>query len=268
MSHNRIPFKTAALVAAIVATPLTEAASRNYHEPTRGFFIEHGEVAPVRKASVELQTGRDLAGANDSNLGGGIRLGLSGGELLINSGLGDYDQNELMLKWGLPAMSGGNGVNWAVLGGISHLDAEDDATPTNEFEQTNLKVGVAFTLRADAGVFTITPMLVHADAEIHDGVGQPEEKDDTFLELGIGAYVGLIDTSAGKFSIGAEALITTQDEVFNYGNLNAKNDKDNTFALGVKWAYSERVHIDIVPLVHSNDELLGIPGLVRLNMAF
>ena len=45
-------------------------------------------------------------------------------------------------------------------------------------------------------------------------------------------------------------------------------DKDNTFALGLKWAYSERVHIDIVPLVHTNDEMLGIPGLVRLNMAF
>lgn len=266
MSHTRFPFQTAALVAAIVATPLTEAASRNYQEPTRGFYIEHGEVAKAREASVELQTGRDLAGANDSNLGGGIRLGLSGGELLINSGLGDYDQNELMLKWGLPAMSGGNGVNWAVLGGISHMDAENDAN--NEFEQTNLKAGVAFTIRADAGVFTIAPMLVYADAESRTGNAQPRKKDDTFLELGLGAYVGLVDTSAGKFSIGAEAIITTQDEVFNYDDLNVKNAKDNTFALGIKWAYSERVHIDIVPLVHSNDELLGIPGLVRLNMAF
>lgn len=267
MSLNRLPLTLTLLATAVMTAPLAQAAGK-YHEPTRGFYIEHGEVAPARKASVELQTGRDIGGAHETNLGGGIRLGLSGGELLINSGLGDYDQNELMLKWGLPAMSGGNTVNWALLGGIAHMDAEDDENPNNEFEQTNLKAGVAFTIRADAGVFTIAPMLVYADAESRAGNAQPEKKDDTFLELGLGAYVGLVDTSAGKFSIGAEAIITTQDEIFDYGGLNNKKDKDNTFALGLKWAYSERVHIDIVPFVRTNDEMLGIPGLVRLNMAF
>ena len=263
MSLNRLPLTLTLLATAVMTAPLAQASGK-YHEPTRGFYIEHGEVAPARKASVELQTGRDIGGAHETNMGGGIRLGLSGGELLINSGLGDYDQNELMLKWGLPAMSGGSTVNWAVLGGISHMDAEDDQNPNNEFEQTNLKAGVAFTIRADAGVFTIAPMLVYADGETRPAGGPAnEEIDDTFLELGLGAYVGLVDTSAGKFSIGAEAIITTQDEVYG-----SNDDKDNTFALGLKWAYSERVHIDIVPLVHTNDEMLGIPGLVRLNMAF
>jgi hypothetical protein len=264
MSLNRFPFKTAALAAAIIATPLTEAAGRNYHEPTRGFFIEHGEVAAARMASVELQTGRDIGGEG-SNLGGGIRLGLSKAELLINSGLGDYDQNELMVKWGMSKLSGQSTVNWALLGGVSHIDAENES---REFEQTNLKAGVAFTIRADAGMFTIAPMLVYADGETRPANGNTDKDiDDTFLELGLGGYLGLADTEAGKFSVGLEAIITTQD--YQYGEHNNDDaDKDNTFALGLKWAYSERVHIDIVPFVRTNDEMLGIPGLVRLNMAF
>lgn len=261
MSLNRFPFKTAALAAAIIATPLTEAAGRNYNEPTRGFFIEHGEVAPARHASVELQTGYP-------DLGGGIRLGLSKAELMFNSGLNDYDQNEMLVKWGMSKLSGQSSLNWALLGGISHTDWEDDEEPENtQYEQTNLKAGVAFTVRSDAATLTIAPMLVYADGESRENGQTDKEIDDTFLELGLGAYLGLFENEAGKFSVGFEALITTQD--YEYGSHNNDDeDKDNTFALGMKWAYSERIHLDIVPLVHRDDELLGIPGLVRLNVAF
>lgn len=269
MSLNRFPFKTAALAAAIIATPLTEAAARNYHEPTRGFFIEHGEVAPSREASVELQTGRPIAGQLGTDVGGGIRLGLPKAELMINSGLGDYDQNELMLKWGMTRPSGNSGTNWALLGGISQMNYEVNRFGADaEVDQLNLKAGVALTIRADAGIFTIQPVLVYADGEVEDSDGDKSELiDDTFLELGLGGYLGLADTEAGKFSIGVEAIITTQDNQYGADD-DDDADKDNTFALGVKWAYSERVHLDIVPLVHTNDELLGIPGLVRLNVAF
>lgn len=258
MSLNRFPFKTSALALAIIAAPLAQAAEREYNEPTRGFFIEHGEVARNGKASVELQTGSDGLGN-----GGGIRLGLPKAEVLLNSGMNDYDQNELMVKWGLPKFSNSEGqnssVSWALLGGIAHVDSEDDDTPNNKFKQTNLKLGVTATIRADAGIFTAQPMLVYADGKYNNA----EQIDDTFLELGLGAYMGLVDTEAGKFSVGVEAIITTQDNV--YGSSRAK---DNTFALGLKWAYNEHIHLDIVPFVHTNDELLGIPGMIRLNAAF
>lgn len=260
MSLNRFPFKTAALAAAILSTSLVQAAGRAYNEPTRGFFIEHGEVAPARKASVELQTGSDGLGN-----GGGIRLGLENAELLINSGMNDYDQNELLLKWGLPKGSNSSGMNWALLGGISHIDFEEDDS-NDEYKQTNLKLGVALTIRADAGIFTIAPQFVYADGEYQDGNNPNDDYesiDDSFLELGLGAYLGLLENSAGKFSIGAEATITTQDEEF--GN---DSDADNSFALGMKWAYNEHIHLDIVPFIRSDNEWLGIPGLVRLNVAF
>ncbi|WP_197473791.1 hypothetical protein, partial [Oleiphilus sp. HI0066] len=97
---------------------------------------------------------------------------------------------------------------------------------------------------ADAGTFTIAPRFVYADGD---------QKDDNFLELDVGAYVGIIDTQAGLFSAGVEALMTTADNT------------DNTYTLGVRWAYDQKLNVDIVPVVYSNDELFGVPGLVRVN---
>jgi hypothetical protein len=266
MSNHRFFLRPILLSLGITATHAQAEqpvpAQRQYNEPTRGFFLEHGELARNGKASVELQSS-----AGDSpDLGGGIRLGLAKAEVLINSGLNDYDQNEVMVKFGLPRFARDEGsttaINWAFLGGLAHFDTEDDAN--NEFKQTNLKLGMTATIRADAGIFTVQPMLVYAN-----GKAGNNKIDDTFLELGLGAYLGLIDTDAGKFSIGVEALITTQDHVFDFNTNNTnRRDKDNTFALGAKWAYNEKVHIDFVPFVRANDEWLGIPGVVRLNVAF
>ncbi len=214
---------------------------KTYQEPTRGFFLEHGMVSGSGKASVELHTGSD-----GLNSGGGIRLGLSNAELLINSGLNDYDENSFFIKWGLPRQNSvgteKTPLMWSTLLGIGHTNVEDDN------EQTSFTFGISATIKADAGLFTASPKLVHANGSNIDS--------DTFLELDLGAYVGIIETQAGLFSVGAEALITTAD------------DKDNTIALGGRWLYNDRINLDIVPFVFSNNDVFGIPGLVRLNIAF
>tara|TARA_R110001592_G_scaffold258236_4_gene522041 strand:+ start:14632 stop:15423 length:792 start_codon:yes stop_codon:yes gene_type:complete len=226
-----------------------------YQEPSRGFFLEHGTVAPSGKASVELYTGSgELYSDDDRRTGGAIRLGLSNGELILNSGLNGYDENEALLKWSLPRQNADGTeqtpIQWSLLAGLGYLDIDADNN-ANDYKQTSLTLGIAATIKADAGLFTVSPKLVYAD--IDKGT---QNDDDTFLELDLGAYVGIIETEAGLFSVGAEALITTADNT------------DNTIALGTRWLYNDRINLDIVPFVFGDNDLFSIPGLVRLNIAF
>lgn len=215
-----------------------------YQEPSRGFFLEHGTVAGAGKASVELHTGSDGLSS-----GGGVRLGLSGGEVILNSGIRGYDENEVLVKWGLPQQnSEGTSrtpINWSLLAGLSHFDI--DADDGGDLKQTSLRLGISATVKADAGLFTVSPKLIYTDGDI---------VDDTFFEVDLGAYVGIIETQAGLFSVGAEALITTAD------------DTDNTFAVGGRWQYNEHFNLDIIPFVFGDVDVVAIPGFVRLNAAF
>lgn len=223
---------------------------KTYQEPTRGFFLEHGMVAGAGQASVDLHTGSALITSDEGRrTGGGIRLGLSGGELILNSGLNTYDENSALLKWGLPRENADGTkktpVYWSLLAGLGHTKI--DVAGGGDAKQTNLQLGISATVKADAGLFTASPKIVYTDGDIFD---------DTFLELDLGAYVGIIETEAGLFSVGAEALITTAD------------NRDNTIAVGGRWLYNERINLDIVPFIFSNNDLVGIPGLVRLNVTF
>ena len=252
-SYTPLSLKPLALIALGLLTATVQAEQTNpaqkYNAPTRGFFIEQGTVNGAGKASVELHTG------NHMDQGGGIRLGLPRAELIINSGFGDDDENELLVKWGMrkvnPNNDGKSVLNWAVLGGISHLDVDDDeGNPNTDFDRTSLKLGAAVTIAADAGTFTISPMAVYADDD------DRRDADDTFFELGLGGYVGVIDTQSGLFSLGLEAILTSED------------DTDNTVAFGGRWSYNSRVNLDFVPIILSDEDTVGIPGLVRLNMVF
>lgn len=232
-----------------------------YQEPTRGFFLEHGKVNQSGKASLELHSG-----AATIDNGGGIRLGLPGAELILNNGLTNSGStlisntsNDATVKFGLPALSKDNSetnnFDWALLAGISSLDSDIPNT-----DQLHFKVGVAATLQADAATITIAPSIryVSNDATKNTGI---TDTNGTFFELGLGGYLGLIDTEAGLFSAGLELNITTQDNV------------DNQLTLGARWAYNENFNIDIIPLVlnnnsTANNDVMGLPGLVRLNVAF
>jgi len=245
MSLSVLTFSTLSTQAMAEKTPLKKA----YQEPTRGFFIEHGVVAPSGRASVELYTGSNELNALMSS-GGGIRLGLPNAELILNSGFDEYDSNEALLKWALPRQNKEGTkqtpLHWSVLAGVSHTDIDREAAGADT-TLTSLKLGLAMTVQADAGLFTATPKLVYADNDVDS---------DTFVELDLGGYVGLIETEAGLFSAGVEAIFTSED------------NRDNSFALGMRWAYNERLTLDIVPVVLSNNDLTGVPGLVRLNVNF
>tara|TARA_R110001599_G_scaffold67755_3_gene191075 strand:- start:2108 stop:2872 length:765 start_codon:yes stop_codon:yes gene_type:complete len=254
MRKTLLPLSIAS-ICSISTTLLAEQVTpkKTYQEPTRGFFLEHGTVAGAGQASVDLHTGSGDFGVpgldEGRKSGGGIRLGLSGGELILNSGLNTYDENSALLKWGLPRENSDGTkktpIYWSLLAGLGHTKI--DVAGGGDAKQTNLKLGISATIKADAGLFTASPKIVYTDGDI---------LDDTFLELDLGAYVGIIETEAGLFSVGAEALITTAD------------NRDNTIAVGGRWLYNERLNLDIVPFIFSNSDLVGIPGLVRLNVAF
>jgi hypothetical protein len=240
-----------------------------YQEPTRGFFLEHGKVNNSGKASLELHSG-----AATIDNGGGIRLGLPGAELILNSGLTNSGStiaassaNDATIKFSLPPLGNDDGENsnfdWAILTGISSL--KSDAPIANNSDQLHFKVGIAATLQADAATITIAPSIRYVSNDASK-LTPATNTNGTFFELGLGGYLGLIDTEAGLFSAGLELNITTQDNV------------DNQLTLGARWAYNENINIDIIPVVLNNnnirtptsnsDDTVGLPGLVRLNVAF
>lgn len=243
LKYTLLPLTLAS--ASVISTQAAAESTGTYQEPTRGFFLEHGMVAKNGKASVELHTGSD-----GFNNGGGIRLGLSDAELLLNTGLSETDQNSAFVKWKLPSQNSDGSKStpfvWSALLGLGHTNIENDDGSHNE--NTNFTFGVAASVKADAGLFSISPKIVYSNADQQD--------DDTFLELDLGAYVGIIETQSGLFSVGAEAMITTED------------DTDNTIALGARWLYNDRINLDFVPVVFSDNNFSGVPGLVRLNIAF
>lgn len=223
---------------------LAESPAAKYNEPTRGFFVEHGRVSGAGKVSAELHSGSD-----ELDSGGGIRLGLPHAELIVNSGLSAYDENEVKLKWGLGQLINQSSqsdadFDFAAIAAISHTDNEN-SQGRSTVDQTNAKLGAAATVAVDAATFSLTPTIVYVDGNI---------KEDTFVTVDVGAYVGIIDTSSGLFSMGVEALFTTEDDV------------DHSYAMGGRWAYNERVTLDFVPFVFSEGDRIGVPGLVRLNV--
>ena len=213
--------------------------SQNYQAPSRGFIIENGTVSGLDRVSAEL-----YSGSGNLNTGGGIRLGLSNAELILNSNSNANNQNDLLLKWAMKDYKlnaeTSHVINWSALGGISHVD-------TDTIDSFSFQFGASATIDADAASFTVTPTLVHIDIN---------DIDDTYINLGLGAHVGVIDTLSGLFSLGAEAIITTQD------------DQDDLFAFGARWSYNERVNIDLIPLVLGGTDLKGLPGMVKLNIVF
>jgi len=229
------------VTSALAEVPTTPTPKKQYNEPTRGFFIEHGTVSKQGQVSLELNTG-----SGNFDNGGGIRLGLPNSELIINSGFDANGSNSALLKYEMKdfktSNNSSNAIQWALLGGVSQFDVE------NGTHNTSAVLGVAATVGADAGTFTLSPQLVHSNSS--------STESDTYVNVDLGAYVGVIDTASGLFSLGVEGIFTTQDNT------------DNTFAFGGRWAYNERVNIDIVPLILQDNDLTGFPGLVRLNVMF
>lgn len=247
--HSTLTLISISLLTSTVSTTILAESGHSakpYNEPTRGFFLEHGTVSGANNVSVELHSGSD-----DLSSGGGIRLGLPKAELILNGGLNQFDENEALLKWAMPGFKPNTEtdhlINWSIIGGISHVGIENSTQGGGDLNQTNVKLGAAATIEADAGTFTVNPLLTFTSGDL---------KDENFIELGLGAYVGVIDTASGLFSLGFEANFTSQDNT------------DNQFTFGGRWSYNERVNLDIIPIILQNKDFTSFPGLVRLNVVF
>lgn len=237
---------------AAVAATLVFASSQafaqtpvNYQEPTRGFLLERGQVAAPKSFSVDLSTGVD-GGSNT----GGVRIGIPHSELIINSDLnGDEDANEIALKWGLPELRLGDAarLDWAVYGGIAHIDIEDNAG--NDTDYTNLVAGTAFTMEQAGLILNLNPEVEFAD----------DERDDTIFNLGFGAYYNLFDTEYGRFQPGAEVTVVSGGD----------DDEDDTVVdVGMRWMVRENITMDFVVFHRGPTDATSIPGIIRLNAAF
>jgi|SRR5690554_1518242 len=255
--------KTVNAVKYFAGTALAVAiSSAAVAEPTRGFSIEHGTIAEKGAVSVDLNN-------NLNGTSAGVRAGFGKFEFVLNSGhvggnqgpsfdaddlggfldpddiddlgdFGDMQGTDAIVKVALPSLEGLSELkhSWAVFGGLSMYDDEVS-------KYTNISAGLAFTAEIDALSFTVTPTLV-----IDDTI------DKTYLNIGMGAYFDLGETAYGSFKPGAEVIISTL------------SDADTVLNLGVRWGLNERVNLDLVPLQFGGQDVLSLPGQIRLNAAF
>src|SRR5690554_5877832 len=220
-------------------------------EPTRGFSIEHGTIAEKGAVSVELADGVNGFGA-------GVRAGMEKFEVVVNSGqvggAGTLTGTDAIVKVALPALQGLSELkhSWSAFGGLSMYDDEETSGGgTTGSKYFNLSVGVAFTAEVDALSFTVTPSLV-----IDETPPNGSNDTETYLNIGMGAYFDLGETSFGNFKPGAEVVVSTLEKT------------DTMLNLGVRWGINERVNVDLVPVQIGNRDTLSLPGQIRLNAAF
>lgn len=209
-------------------------------EPTRGFSIEHGAVA--EKGAVSIDVNNNLSGTS-----AGVRAGFGMAEVVIDSGQvggqGNLTGTDAIVKIALPALQGLSELkhSWSAFGGVSVYDNDTPA------KYTNLSAGVAFSAEVDALSFTVAPALI-----IDDTFPDTE----TYLNIGMGAYFDLGETSFGNFKPGVEVGVSTLDGA------------DTMVNLGVRWGINERVNVDLVPFQVGGTDVLSLPGQIRVNASF
>lgn len=240
--------KTVNAVKYFAGTALAVAiSSAAVAEPTRGFSIEQGAVAEKGAVSVDIRNGLNETKA-------GIRAGFGKAEFIVNSGqVGSGTGTDAIVKFGLPNLDGLSELKhgWAVFGGVSMYDDEktvDDGFGNKQKSGSkyfNFSAGIAFTAEVDALSFTLTPSLIIDDLA-----------DKTYLNIGMGAYFDLGETSYGSFKPGAEVIVSTL------------TGADTILNLGVRWGLNERVNLDLVPVQIGDRDTLSLPGQIRLNASF
>lgn len=193
-------------------------------EPTRGFSFEHGKTAESGTASIDFTN--NVAGA---------RMGVAGHELIVNSSsVGSGTNSDAVFKFAIGDISG-----LAVYAGLAYYDNDSS-------DYLNFKVGMAYSAAVGDGIeLAVAPEFVVDDV-----------LSDEYFNVGLGAYFAVADTSAGKFKLGAEVLVTSLDDV------------DPVVQLGVRWGFNDRINVDLVPLQFGDTDTFGVPGQVRINALF
>tara|TARA_R100000306_G_scaffold62573_1_gene74005 strand:- start:34995 stop:35756 length:762 start_codon:yes stop_codon:yes gene_type:complete len=238
-----------AVAGMLISSAVLSAEPPRYHEPTRHFTVERGAVAENRDFMVDLATGNAL------DVGGGVRLGLPVGELLLNSAISRDNDNQLQaneatFKFGLPRINTGNRdirINAAAYAGLAHLDIDEG----DDF--TNVVIGAAATALVQGVMFTVSPEIEFAD----------DQRDDTIFNLGLAAAYTFDETGFGRFQPNIEyVLVEGGDDDFD------KDVDDDLINLGVRWLFKENVTLDFIMLANGPDDITSIPGVIRLNVSF
>jgi hypothetical protein len=215
-------------------------------EPSRLFSQELGEV--TKDISVDL----DYAGAS-LGVAAGLRVGAFGGEVLVNT------KNALDL-----ADSGFDtaGVGYktvvaphlAVYGILSYNKIDNPGPGPNPDATTNMAVGAAYTMRQGKNlILTVNPEFVTDDG----GTNGRGDKNTLFVKAGAG-YV-LPNQKYGKITLIGEVVAENSDFL------------DTVFNLGVRWEPRRNITLDAVVVNDRGDKggsRTGIPGVIRLNIAF
>lgn len=237
---NKQTLKLLLASAAALAGTLAQA------EPSRLFAQELGEVS--KEVSVDLDYS-----TNSNGVAAGLRIGAFGGEVLVNA------KNNLDL-----AQSGFDAPNIGykrvvaprtALYGILSYKKEDPAGPgANPPSRTNLAVGLAYTMHLRNNIIlTINPEYVTDDGNTNNR----GDKNTLFIKGGIG-YV-LRAERYGRITLIGELIGENNDNL------------DTMFNLGVRWEPRRNITLDAVVVNDRGSRGgsdTGVPGMIRLNIAF
>lgn len=240
------PFTTPIALLSGLVVLSTAVVAADYQEPSRGMFLERGNVAADKEASIDLSSG-----AEEQDTSGGLRLGLYFGEVIFNSDLSGGSANEGAVKISLPDVSSAEiDLDWAAYVGIAHVDLDSDNNDS-EADYTNLVVGAAATLKKDGFLLTFNPEWEHAD----------DIRDDEILNLGFGIGYDFPETRAGRFQPNFEYNVVIGGE-----EINGQETDGDDMAVGFRWMYNPRLTMDFAIFVKSNDEKANsLPGFARVN---
>ncbi|HBC57019.1 MAG TPA: hypothetical protein DCZ03_07635 [Gammaproteobacteria bacterium] len=214
--------------------------------PSRGFLVERGYVATKKSFSVDLESGAfDTSGA--------VRLALPLGELILNGGLNGTPANEAVFKIDTNEFLNLNQghIRTAAYFGVAHVDV-DSGTFNTETEFTNFVLGAALSYVVDRFILDLNPEIELAD----------DSRDDTIVNLGLGAYFDLGQTGAGRVYVGGELIIIEGGD----DSVNEDVD-DDLLSLGIRWIYKPGITIELMVVNNGQNDLTSIPGVVRLNLA-
>lgn len=231
-------FSTVAL-GGLLAASMSSAA---YAEPTRTFFTETADVAAKGSVSLDMEYPFDN---NGTGIGTGVRIGAMGGEILLNNSNsagpnGEFVSNSIGYKKTIQK-------NLAAYGILNYYndDAFGDAV-------TDIALGVAFTLEQKQMTININGELITDDSGTLRG-------DETTIFLK-GSLKVSMDQVLPNSSFIAELALEDNDFI------------ETASAFGIRWQPSKRVTTDLIVYIDNGDpaseKITGIPGYIKLNLAF
>lgn len=221
----------------LVAASMSTSA---YAEPTRTFFTETADVAAKGTVSLDMEYPFSTGGS-----GTGVRIGGMGGEILLNNRNTPAGGEEEFLSTSI----GYKKViqkNLAAYGILSYIN--DDAQVE---AYTDFALGVAYTL-------PMNNIRLNINAEILTDDSESLRTETTIFVKG--ALQVDMSQALENTSVIVEVALEDNDAL------------ETGMALGFRWQPSKRVTTDLIIYADdgnlAGDTVTGIPGYIKLNIAF